>query len=224
MTPKVGVIRDSAGNLYGTTETGGANCLGQGGCGTVFEVNNAGQETVLYSFCSETNCVDGYHPLASLIQDAAGNLYGTTFAGGVNGGTSNAGGTVFKLAPPAQQGGTWTETVLYNFCSVNGESCTDGAIPLAGLIEDKAGNLYGTTEAGGSRGHGTVFKVDTANQETVLYNFCSTYNGSSCTDGSLPNAALIRDAQGNFYGTTEFGGANGLGGERSEEHTSESSH
>jgi len=163
-----------------------------------------GQETVLYSFCSSANCTDGKGPAAGLIQDAAGNLYGTTPGGGVNGA-----GTVFELEPPAQPGDDWTENVLYSFCSA--AHCTDGANPYAGLIQDAAGNLYGTTPFGGNSNSicggscGTVYKLDSTGKETVLYSFCGVAN---CADGYVVFAGLIQDAAGNLYGTTQRVGAN----------------
>ena len=197
--PYAGLIQDAAGNLYGTTNQGGGNRNG----GTVFEVDSTGHETVLYSFCSASGCPDGAAPYAGLIQDAAGNLYGTTSAGGADVG-GGYGGTVFKVD------NTGHETVLYSFCSVGGANCTDGQQPGGGLIQDAAGNLYGTTSTGGAnagplgQGGGTVFKVDSTGHETVLYSFCSAPN---CTDGSYPMAGLIQDAAGNLYGTTTSGGA-----------------
>jgi uncharacterized repeat protein (TIGR03803 family) len=184
-TPYAGVIRH-AGNLYGTTLGGGEFCIEYGGCGVVFKVDSTGKETVLYSFCPNGygNCTDGASPQAGLIHDAAGNLYGTTSVGGANGD-----GTVFKLSPAG------VETVLYSFAGG-----ADGANPLAGLIRDEDGNLYGTTSAGGSSGQGTVFKVDPAGTETVLYSF------TGGTDGGYPEAGLVRDEKGNLYGTTFFGG------------------
>ncbi|MGO9087734.1 MAG: choice-of-anchor tandem repeat GloVer-containing protein [Terriglobales bacterium] len=215
-----GLIRDAAGNLYGTTPDGGAN-----GAGTVFrlapstQAGGAWTETVLHSFCSASNCTDGSNPAGALIQDAAGNLYGTTESGGANT-TSHGGqggGAVFKLAPPAQPGGTWTETVLYSFCSES--SCTDGQFPRSGLTQDSAGNLYGTTQQGGAYtsgdggfGAGTVFEISPPAQqggawtETVLHSFCSAGNYPSCSDGYLPIAGLMQDAAGNLYGTTYWGG------------------
>src|ERR1035438_9234848 len=201
-TSYAGLIRDGAGNLYGTTSQGGANTSGNGGVGggTVFKVGNTGQETVLYSFCSAANCADGEVPTAGVIEDTAGNLYGTTSFGG-----SGNRGTVFKLEPPAQQGDAWTEVVLYSFCSVKG--CLDGNIPGAALIEDTAGNLYGTTYAGGSHDWGTVFEVNASGVETVLYSFKPQTTG----DGNTPEASLIEVAAGDLYGTTTQGGANGAG-------------
>jgi uncharacterized repeat protein (TIGR03803 family) len=198
--PNAGLIRDAAGNLYGTTVTGGI-----GGAGVIFKLDTTGQESVLYSFCSATNCTDGMYP-RGLVQDAAGNLYGTTVWGGVGGGVGN--GVVFKLAPQAQSDENWTQTVLYSF----GANNTDGSMPLAGLIQDAAGNLYGTTSAGGTTAGGTVFMLAPPSQsggswtETVLYSFDST-----TTDGLFPHAGLIQDAAGNLYGTTAGGGGSGRG-------------
>lgn len=205
--PTAGLIQDAAGNLYGTTSAGGANSnpsCGSNGCGTVFKLDSTGHETVLYSFCSAPNCTDGAVPQAGLIQDAAGNLYGTTSAGGPNSNptTGCTGcGTVFKVD------NTGHEAVLYGFCSdtvSGGSPCLDGNTPKASLIQDVAGNLYGTTESGGPGNGGTVFKLDNTGHETVLYAFCEIY--SNCSDGGAPEAALIQDTAGNLYGTTGGGG------------------
>ena len=212
--PATALVQDSSGNLYGTTTYGSTNVnLYCGflapGCGTVFELNSAGQETVLYSFCSAPNCTDGTFPNSALIVDAAGNLYGTTS----NGGRSSVGncmgsrfqtggcGTLFRVDTRGR------EKVLYNFCSAS--NCTDGAGPN-GLIRDAAGKLYGTTTGGGAYGGGTVFTLDHSNNVshlTVLYSFCSEPN---CVDGSGPGG-LLRDTAGNLYGTTYGGGANNNG-------------
>jgi uncharacterized repeat protein (TIGR03803 family) len=177
--PGAGVIRDSAGNTYGTTSGGGK-------AGVVFKVNAAGQEEVLYSF---TGGADGGHPLAGVIRDSAGNLYGTASGGGAGGV-----GAVYKLDT------TGNETVLYSFTGG-----VDGAIPSAGVIRDSAGDLYGTAETGGTANEGVVYKLDTTDNETVLYSFPST------ADGSGPSAGVIRDSAGNLYGTTAAGGAEGAG-------------
>jgi uncharacterized repeat protein (TIGR03803 family) len=185
--PFGGVIKDSAGNLYGTTSAGGTGCPICGGGGTVFKLAPDGTETVLYNFCSENNCSDGIDPTSRLIRDTSGNLYGTTGYGG----TYNK-GVVFKLAPDG------TETVLYAFTGGS-----DGAEPIAGVIEDQSGNLYGTTYSGGAFGGGVVFKVSPDGTETALYGFCSQRN---CSDGAYPYAGVIEDQSGNLYGTAEFGG------------------
>src|ERR1019366_2578878 len=199
-TPYAGLIFDAAGNLYGTTQYGGTY-----GVGTVFELTPAGggswTEKVLYSF--NHNGADGGVPAAGLIFDAAGNLYGTTVNGGTGSNCVLGCGTVFELTPAA--GGGWTEQVLHSFNN-NG---ADGSTPFAGLIFDAAGNLYGTTFAGGTYGYGTVFELTPAAgggwTETVLHNFG---NG---TDGTAPYAGLIFDAAGNLYGTTFVGGTYGYG-------------
>jgi uncharacterized repeat protein (TIGR03803 family) len=151
---------DTSGNLYGTTREGGAH-----GAGTVFELTpslGGWTETVLYNFTEKYP--GAYYPESGLLIDAAGNLYGTTQAGG----TSNV-GTVFELTLKA--GGGWTETVLHNFAG------GDGSNPCSGLIFDAAGNLYGTTQAGGTHGSGTVFELIPAAggswTEKVLYSFAS---------------------------------------------------
>jgi uncharacterized repeat protein (TIGR03803 family) len=215
--PAAGVIFDSKGNLYGTTYFGGANSYG-----TVFELSpptgggsGPWSETVLYSFCSVGSCADGYLPTDSLIFDSKGNLYGTTYFGGVNGETD---GAVFELSPPSGGSGAWTESVIYSFCSTNsgGSSCTDGDDPAAGLIFDSKGNLYGTTQYGGTAGgYGTVFelsppaKAGGAWTESVLYSFACSSGGTSCPNGANPYAGVVFDSHGNLYGTTPFGGTGG---------------
>ena len=177
------LLRDKAGNLYGTTNSGGSAF----GPGTVFKVEASGGETVLYSFAGPP---DGANPVhTGLVRDKTGNLYGTTGNGGF---LDN--GTVFKVDSSGN------ETVLHRFT----DSGTDGSHPVAGLVMDKAGNLYGTTRDGGSIGAGTVFKVDASGNETVLHSFTGL-------DGSSPFAALVRDRAGNLYGTTFQGGAFGAG-------------
>lgn len=192
--PRSNVIFDSFGNLYGTTFNGGAHSAG-----TVFELSPVGDgtwtETLLHSF--QKNIGDGYGPWGGLILDGAGNLYGTTQEGGDNA------GTVFELSPDG--GGVWSEKVLHKFG--NG---TDGNGPIAGLVADSSGNLYGTTLRGGAYNGGIVFKLTPASggiwTETVLHNFG---NG---TDGMNPSyGALAIDSAGNLYGTTINGGKYGGG-------------
>jgi len=150
-------------------------------------------ETVLYSFCTQSGCTDGHRPHAGLVLDKSGNLYGTTYQGGANGE-----GTVFEVSPSG------AETVLHSFCTQPG--CTDGYHPLAGLVLDTSGNLYGTTYDGGAHGAGTVFEVSPSGAETVLYSFCTQ---PGCRDGYYPHADLVMDTNGNLYGTTQFDGAHG---------------
>jgi uncharacterized repeat protein (TIGR03803 family) len=190
--PWASLVRDAKGNLYGTTVNGGdLACNTPDGCGSVFKLDTAGAETVLYSF---TGGPDGADPFGGLVLDARGNLYGTTKNGGAYGY-----GTVFKLAPPVPPSVTWTETVLYSFTGSGG----GGAEPMAGLLQDPQGNLYGTTKGGGAYSEGTAFELDTTGKEIVLYSFCSA---SNCADGAVPWAGLVRDVQGNLYGTARFGG------------------
>jgi uncharacterized repeat protein (TIGR03803 family) len=151
--PWAGLVRDAAGNLYGTTVGGGdptCNAPWEG-CGVVFMLDKTGKQTVLYSFAGPP---DGLSPLAGLIRDEAGNLYGTTIRGGDLKCANDLGcGTVFMLDK------TGKETVLHNFCSLH--NCTDGASPVAGLVRDAKGSLYGTTAGAiaGGYGYGTVFKL-----------------------------------------------------------------
>jgi len=185
--PYGGVVRDAAGNLYGTTFSGGANDYG-----TVFKLAPNGKETILHSFANGGG--DGVNPQAGVVLDKQGNIYGTTR----NGSTHNA-GILFKLTP---QG---TETVLHVFAG-GGDDNKDGGRPQADLILDDAGNIYGTTHLGGGKGDcnanncGTVFKFAPDGTETILHAF----TGGS--DGGYPNAPVMIDAQGNLYGTTETGG------------------
>src|ERR1022692_3872096 len=174
--PYAGVIRDSAGNIYGTAANGGA-----ANKGVVFKLDTSGHQTVLYSF---TGGADGGYPYAGVIRDSAGNLYGTTYYGG----TANA-GVVYKLDSTGQ------ETVLYTFTA-----WPDGAYPQAGVIRDSAGNLYGTTYLRGTASAGVVYKLDTTGHETVLYSF------TGGADGGAPYAGVIRDSAGNLFGTTSAGG------------------
>jgi uncharacterized repeat protein (TIGR03803 family) len=196
--PYAGLIQAIDGNLYGTTNYGGAH-----GFGTVFRIGLSGGNSfqTLYSFCSQSGCADGAYPWAGLIQAANGNFYGTAYAGGANGG-----GTLFQIAPNA--GGTFSLTTLYNFCSQSG--CTDGQQPIAGLIQATDGNFYGTTEDGGPTcaptvsGCGTAFKFNPSTGTlTTLHGFCPQ---GECPDGEAPYAGLIQATNGDFYGTTVAGG------------------
>jgi uncharacterized repeat protein (TIGR03803 family) len=203
VSPYGGLILDSSGNLYGTTNSGGAS-----GVGIAFElVNSSGTytEQVLYSFTGTNG--DGASPRGSLILDSSGNLYGTTLGGGVvvvaSGKGNNGSGTVFELV---NSSGTYTEQILHAFNPQNG----DGALPLAGVILDSSGNLYGTTDSGGAYSVGTVFELVNSSgsySETLLSSF-----GSSCNaGGSNPFGGLVMDSSGNLYGTTSSGGPNGDG-------------
>lgn len=225
------LILDRAGNLLGTTATGGNLETG-----TIFRLAKNGTLTTIYTFAGNP---DGVAPSGALVRDAAGNIYGTTTYGG---GTAYA-GTVYHLET------TGAESVLYNFAGT-----PDAANPLEGLVRDSAGNLFGTTNRGGTVAAGTVFKLDTAGNETVLHNFGEgpegqypqgpvildsggnlygtvpdaaaggtvfkidsagnfvvLYTFKGGPDGSSPVGRLVQDREGNLYGTTYFGGAFGLG-------------
>jgi uncharacterized repeat protein (TIGR03803 family) len=185
-TPIGGLVIDTAGNLYGTTAGGGSS-----GEGTVFKVNpKTKKEKVLHSFTGGT---DGDEPLyGNVVMDKAGNLYGTTVGGG-----SSGDGTVWEVSAKGK------ETVLYNFTG----GADGGGVFEQSLATDGKGNLYGTTEEGGTDGVGVVFEVNIkSKKETVLYSF-STSGG----DGEYPSSGLVRDSKGNLYGTTQIGGANGDG-------------
>jgi uncharacterized repeat protein (TIGR03803 family) len=194
--PHTSLVPDRAGNLYGTTTAGGVN-----GYGTVFEVNpTTGRYSVLYSFKGAKT--DGAYPTGSVAFDAAGSLYGTTFYGGsgqCNDGNGVGCGTVFKLT---SHGANWTESVLYNFMGQ-----PDGAYPHGGVVADAAGDLYGTTDTGGASNFGAVFERNgTTGGVVTLYSF---KGGDG--DGAFPEDGLVFDAAGNLWGTTFAGGTFGNG-------------
>jgi uncharacterized repeat protein (TIGR03803 family) len=200
--PYAGLTFDAAGNLYGTTVYGGAY-----NGGTVFELTpqSGGQWAgkVLHAFGEvNANGVSTYEPYGGVVFDQAGDLYGTTYYGGGNGG-----GTVYELTPST--GGGWRETPVRNFGG------TGGSQPLAGVVIDAAGNLYGTTANGGnehancaSAGCGVVYELSPVSgggwAETVLIAF-------NYTDGGHPTGTLVFDAAGNIYGTTAAGGSGVFG-------------
>lgn len=178
--PSGALVLDGAGNLYGTTAGGGAYSSG-----TVFKITASGRESVLHSFGGP---MDGQTPVAGLLKDSSGNLYGTTFNGGIE-----PWGVVYKITAPG------TESVLWSFGDQDGQS------PWAGLVMDSARNLYGTTDFGGAHGKGTVFKIAPSGKESIMWSF------GGPGDGQGPQARLLRDSAGNLYGTTSAGGTNGLG-------------
>jgi uncharacterized repeat protein (TIGR03803 family) len=199
--PYAGLVQAANGDLYGTTWAG--NHDGNDYSGTVFQMTPGGTPTALYYFCSETNCADGQLPYAGVIQGADGDFYGTTQAGGRN--VSCDGytgcGTIFKI------NSSGTLTTLYTFCSTN--PCTDGTDPYASLVQGSDGNFYGTTEGGGfGLGAGTIFRITPSGTFTTLYQFCTKAN---CPDGSSPWAGLVQGTDGNFYGTTFYGGTSNSG-------------
>lgn len=182
------LVRDIAGNLYGTTELGGSGTCGQFTCGTVFMLNKSGNEVGVFSF----NEPDGAFPETGLFRDSAGNLYGTTQQGGVHSCDNNplGCGTVFQLDR------TGNKLRYYSFTGgSNGEF--PGSTPVV-----LSGSLYGTTFEGGNNNYGTVYKINTLGKETVLHKFnhedCSPY-------------ALTADSEGNLYGVTDISVCNGSG-------------
>jgi uncharacterized repeat protein (TIGR03803 family) len=209
-SPNGGLLIDGQGNLYGVTAYGGTgDCVLLGvpaGCGTVYEISppkqkgGAWTETILYSFPTTKQ---GYFPIGNLVFDKVGNLYGATTFGGTRGTTCDPFyggqcGVVFELNPPKTNGGKWTEEVLHNFASG-----TDGANPNGGLVLDGAGNVYGTTYAGGSQGRGTVFKLKPPATkgspwtEKVVYRF-----NPARSYEAWPMDGLIMDKEGHLFGTT----------------------
>ena len=179
------LVQSTDGNLYGTTPRGGAT-----GYGTFFSITPSGTLTTLYNF----NGTDSPIPQGGLVQAANGDFYGTSWGGAYNQ------GTVFKITASGAL------TTLYNFCARVG--CPDGAAPGAGLAQAANGDFYGTTTSGGAYNFGAVFKITPNGKLTTLHSFCSQ---SGCTDGRLPLARLVQATNGDFYGTTEEGGANDAG-------------
>jgi uncharacterized repeat protein (TIGR03803 family) len=183
--PEAGLVQATDGNFYGTTAAGGGSGNCAYGCGTVFKITPGGTLTTLHSFSG----ADGANPEAGLVQATDGNFYGTTLEGGAYGY-----GTVFKITPSG------TLTTLHSF------DFSDGSNPIAGLVQATDGNFYGTTLEGGAYDDcsgvscGTVFKITASGTLTTLHSFDST-------DGANPSAGLVQASDGNFYGTTENGGA-----------------
>ncbi|HEY2445972.1 MAG TPA: choice-of-anchor tandem repeat GloVer-containing protein [Rhizomicrobium sp.] len=183
------IVHDGSGNLYGTTIQGSANGSTSGG-GTAFKLVPNGQETVLYSFCIQTNCADGDGLRGGLVLDKNGNLFGVTQAGG-----NNNNGVVYEIKANG------SEMVLHSFTGGS-----DGGMPIGGLIRGSDGDLYGTTFSGGNGfANGVVFKIAPDGTEIVVHTFGSGF------DGAGPEADLTIDPAGNLYGTTILGGANALG-------------
>jgi len=190
--PEAGLIQATNGDLYGTTEFGGAY-----NGGTVFKITPAGKLTTLYSFCSQSLCADGSMPVAGLVQATNGDLYGTTIFGGVDCPYQCA-GTVFKITPSGAL------TTLYSFTYLD---YANGIGPYGGLVQATNGYLYGTTVSGGYGIGGTVFKITPSGSLTTLYSLCP--QGSlPCTDGYGPESTLVQATNGDLYGTTYEGGAN----------------
>jgi uncharacterized repeat protein (TIGR03803 family) len=195
-----GLIMGPGGNLYGTTEAGGAHKAG-----TVYQIRHTArgwEENVLHSFPAFSN--DGEVPgVGALVSDGSGNLYGTTSQGGSHICVDVGCGTLFELTP--ETNGQWKETILYDFV---GNAKGNG--PGAGVVMDKKGNLYGTTIYGGSSecGCGVVYELSPSANGKWKYTVLHAFIGS---DGAQPDANLILDSKGNLYGTTATGGAGGAG-------------
>lgn len=179
-----GLLLASNGAFYGITFQGGANC---DSCGTFFKATNEGVVTVLYNFCSLANCADGSNPVG-VMQAANGNFYGATAYGGSS---STSCGTIFEITPAGQL------TTLHNF------NQADGCHPSGTLMQGRDGGFYGSAD-GGAHGAGVTFRMSAAGQFTAFYSFCSQ---AHCADGYNPNAPLLQASDGNFYGTTVFGGS-----------------
>lgn len=184
-SPRGTIVRDKFGNLYGTTLGGLTNF------GTVYKLKTNGDLRVLHTFRRGTG--DGESPAGGLVADADGNLYGATSYGG-----TVFAGTIFKVSKWGK------ETVLYSF-----KGGADGSGPNGELLLDSVGNLYGTTSGAGTSNFGTVFKVDPAGNETVLYSFKGP--SPTLTDGAYPSGGLVQDASGNLYGVTWAGGGSNAG-------------
>jgi uncharacterized repeat protein (TIGR03803 family) len=193
--PFAPLVFDPAGNLYGTTAYGGAH-----NHGSVFELSPVAgggwKEKVLHSF--NLNGVDGYQPYAGVVLDVAGKLYGTTSLGG-----AHSGGTVFELSP--QAGGTWSEKILHHFTV----GLSDGNDPQSNLIFDAAGNLYGSTVAGGAHSSGIVFELTPVVGHGWSEKLLHAFDGRG--GGSDPYGTLVFDSAGNLYGITQNGGAGAAG-------------
>ena len=207
-TPYSPLVLASNGNFYGTTFNGGPLNFG-----VAFEMTPAGKYTTLHQFCATLVCSDGYSPWSGLIQASDGNLYGTTYYGGT--GPSGGEGTIYRLTLSGQY------STVYSFCSQT--ACTDGQLPVGGVIEGSDGNLYGTTTAGGSQypncpgtgfgtNCGTVFQFTRQGTLNVLHDFCNQSTGH-CPDGAVPEASLLQATNGTFYGSTFIGGGNNCNGQ-----------
>jgi uncharacterized repeat protein (TIGR03803 family) len=185
--PRGALVQGLNGNLYGTTATGEVSSYD----GSVFEVTPEGKLTVLQYFSS----IGASTAWTNLAETRGGSFYGTTADGG-----GSQVGTIFKLTP------TGTLSALYDFCAQ--ADCTDGSVPVGGVILATDGNLYGTTNGGGAIGDGTVFKITLQGALSITYSFCSQPN---CADGYSPVGPLVQATDGNFYGTVQLGGASGCG-------------
>ncbi len=194
------LVQGNDGDLYGTTASGGYqnSSVCANGCGTIFEITLSGVETTLYTFCTAgPPCTDGLLPVG-LVQAADGDLYGATVFGGAPSDCEKGCGTVFKITLDG------TFTTLHTFNAAEGDG------PGAALIQTANGDFYGTTSQGGTGtfSSGSVFRMTPGGEVTPLYTFCHQNN---CADGQSPYGSLVQAADGNFYGTTGYGGAYGVG-------------
>jgi uncharacterized repeat protein (TIGR03803 family) len=180
--PNAPLLLANSGNFYGTTSEGGSH-----GGGTLFEITAAGKMTIIYNFCALNGCSDGLSPSAPLIQAKDGNFYGTSA------GNENAGGNIFKITPGGK---------LKTLHSL------PGGWPESGLVQGTDGNFYGTMTGRSGFFDGEVYKITPSGTMTTVYDFCQEAN---CTDGAFPYGSLVQGANGDFYGTTSGGGANGDG-------------
>jgi uncharacterized repeat protein (TIGR03803 family) len=195
-----GMLQMLNGTFFGTASSGGTNCSTNGTCGTVFKMTPDGTVTTVYNFCINANCTDGDTPTGTLILAKNGDFYSTTSLGGID---PTDFGTVFRMTI----GGDLT--TIHAFCL--NVPCSDGSAPNAGLIQATDENLYGTTEAGGASKCaplgapcGNIFRVTSGGPMVTLHTF-------SGPDGAIPRAALLQGTDGNLYGSTGSGGANGDG-------------
>lgn len=206
--PIDGVSIDAAGNLYGVTEF---SLNSTGYIGQVYEISPNGTKWTFKTLHNFLPATDGYYPLGSVVLDSEGNLYGTTQFGAESAGCYNQGcGIIYELSPGSN--GTWTESILYEFPSLDGP---DGSIPSGRITRDAEGNIYGTTEYGGENasacpqsGCGTAFKLSNVAgtwQLTTLHSF------GQGADGREPIGPVTLDSAGNVYGTTQYGGSSGRG-------------
>jgi uncharacterized repeat protein (TIGR03803 family) len=203
-TPMAGVVRDSKGDLFGTTTNANSqrNRPKAKYYGTVFEVRKEhGQPKLETIWRFGQTHADGQYPYAPVVIDKSGNLYGETAAGGSRIGN----GAVFELSPPVSPKGRWVESVLYSF-AING---ADGENPVGGLLLQSDGSLFGVTQSGGSQGVGTVFKLEPPKAGKKHWVMTSLYSFLGGTDGAQPVNGLLRDKSGALYGTTLYGGTAG---------------
>jgi uncharacterized repeat protein (TIGR03803 family) len=182
--PWAGLVEGTDGQFYGTTQYGRSN-----DAGTVFKITSRGALTTLYHFCSQSDCTDGYKPLAALVQGTDGSFYGTTYNGGASGCPGGC-GTVFRITSSGSL------TTLHSFDG------TDGFAPVAALVQATNSDFYGVASRGGANAYGTVFKITPSGTLTTLYSFDGTH-------GNTPFAGLIEGTDGKFYGTTDGGGIKG---------------